>query len=210
MTLQISPWPHQEAGARWLAGRGRAILADEQGMGKTDVLVKTVRGRISAWISAVPPAERPSPSGTSTPTRVVMEAGRLAVESAIARTCDSGVVSATSLRRGLVGGSALVAVRRRTRRSSIPIPRRRTGSPPGASGARGTPASALGTGLGWTTTRRCSRSRGASARYVGNPPSRLDGSDGWRSITTTRVGEYGGSCAPRVTYGSPRSRIRYG
>lgn len=33
--LEITPWPHQLAGARWLAARGRAILADEQGTGKT-------------------------------------------------------------------------------------------------------------------------------------------------------------------------------
>ena len=33
--MTITPWPHQVDGARWLSGRVRAVLADEQGMGKT-------------------------------------------------------------------------------------------------------------------------------------------------------------------------------
>jgi SWI/SNF-related matrix-associated actin-dependent regulator 1 of chromatin subfamily A len=36
------PYPHQEAGARFLRDRPGAILADEQGVGKTDTAVHAV------------------------------------------------------------------------------------------------------------------------------------------------------------------------
>jgi hypothetical protein len=36
------PYPHQEAGARFLMERPGAVLADEQGVGKTDTAVHAV------------------------------------------------------------------------------------------------------------------------------------------------------------------------